>query len=87
MKAYLISLCKVYKGERINPVDKDKDEFKAYMWERERAAIELSAYQDLKDKDSGEEFFKQEIKAAIDLYAGTPYGADPSDYYKKYFAL
>ena len=91
-KEAIITLCRVYKGEKTNPVSTD-EEFKRYIWRMEKAIIDrssepkvISEYH-LSDDDSYEEYFKQEIKAAIDLYADSPYGGHPEPWYKKYFSL
>ena len=85
MKAFLRGLCKAYKGEETNPTDKLKDEFRYYIWEREKAILEQSP--EFKEEDDAEEYFKKEIQAAIDLFADVPLGGDPSTYYDRYFTL
>ncbi len=78
--------CILYKGGEIadNPLNKFDDCFKWYMWRIECNAVRLSSQG--KTEDECEELFKREIFAGIDLYAGVPFGGDPTGLYKKYFA-
>lgn len=91
-RQYLINLCKLFKDEQENPYSKSQ-EFKWYIWKMEKAIIERAFIQDviseyhLNTDDDYEEFFKVQIKAAIDMYADTPYGGSPDQKYKEYFSL
>lgn len=84
----LLALCRVYKGEKKAP--SFTDEFKAYIWSRERMIVVQGRDKDFSKKnevqiDPIEEHFKTEIKAAIDLFADEPFGGNPTRYYKRYF--
>ena len=93
MKKHFESLCRVYKGEPENPIDQDEDEFRWYIWKQEEGIIRLS--QDphiiekyhLDEEHNWEEYFRNEIDATIEMYAGTPYGGDSRKWYKRYFEL
>lgn len=86
----LLALCRVYKGEKKAPLF--TDEFKAYVWSRERMIVLQGKDKEFNKKngikiDPIEEHFKTEIKAAIDLFAEVPFGGNPTGYYKRYFAF
>lgn len=83
MNKKLLQVCRVYKGEAANPIDKAKDEFKWQMWRIERHAVQTI---NGSNEDENEEAFKEEIKCAIFNYADEPFGGDPAPYIKRYFA-
>jgi len=85
-KKGLLSLCRLYKGEASindNPLKKDDDEFKWYMWRVEYAALHdvLSA----KNADEAEEYVKNYIHDKIAEFASEPFGGDAQPYYERYF--
>lgn len=92
-KKYLISLCKLYKGEPANPFNKDSDEFKWYVWRFESVIVSNAskaatiAEYNLSSEESYEEYFKTECKASLDLFADVPYGGKPQTTYERYFSL
>lgn len=79
----LLKFCKLYHGEKNNPINKSHDEFKWYMWSRERLAVQ-NALQ-CKSKDAAEEVIKDEILAAINLFADVPFGGDAKPFIERYF--
>lgn len=79
----LLKFCKLYHGEKHNPINKSQDEFKWYMWNRERLAV-LNALQ-CKSIDAAEEVIKDEILAAINLFADVPFGGDAKPFIERYF--
>ena len=91
-KAYLITLCKLYKGKHVKQ-EYFSDEFKHYIWKREKNIVERCEDESVKkeyhisDKESLEVYFKTEIQAAIDLYADAPFGGNPTPFYERYFKL
>lgn len=79
-----INLCRVFHNEQDNPINKSTNEFAWYIWRIERKLINDLRTGVVFQKDF-EEYFKSEIKSAIDLYADAPYGGDPTPFYEKYF--
>lgn len=90
-KKDLIKFCLLYKGEKSlnnNPINKSKDEFKWYMWRCEFNAVRLAIKRkDFKSENNVADFMKNEIKAAIDLFADVPYGGNPTKLYDRYFSF
>ena len=90
-KKFLISLCKVYRGDDSEP--ESVDEFTQYIFIKEKAIVERSVLPDVQrehklgNEESAEEYFKIEIQAAIDLSADVPYGGNPKPFYERYFKL
>lgn len=82
-KEELLKFCKLYHGEKQNPIDKSQDEFKWYMWNSERLAV-INASQ-CKTIDVAEEVIKDEILAAINLFADVPFGGEAKPFIEKYF--
>lgn len=83
MNKELLKFCRVYRGEKENPLDKTADEFRWYMWRAENLAVHNA--QQCKTIDDAEEKMKEEIFAAIKLFADTPFGGDASPFIDKYF--
>lgn len=90
-RKFLISLCKVYRGDDSEP--ESADEFTRYIFIKEKAIVERSALSDVQqehklvNEESVEEYFKAEIQAAIDLYADVQYGGNPKPFYERYFKI
>ncbi len=90
---FLIGLCKLYKGEPGNPFDKEREEFKWYVWRFESVIVSNAnkaatiAEYNLGSEKSYEEYFKTECKAALDMFADVPYGGKPQQTYERYFSL
>ena len=45
---YLLSLCRLYKGESENPFDEDEDEFKWYIWRHEYRIVKIHDREEIK---------------------------------------
>lgn len=92
-KDLLLTHCRLYKGERTNPFNKDRDEFNWYIWKEEKNIVDMSSRPNVKKEynlstdHSYEEFFKNQIKASLDLWASVPFGGDPEPTYVRYFAI
>lgn len=88
-KVDYLKYCILYKGEKSledNPIEKDDDEFKWYMWRREYGAVRLAKEQTFANDDELEEFMKGQIWGAIALFADVPYGGGAKRYQDIYFA-
>lgn len=83
----LLKYCRLYKGEPdmgSNPISKDADEFKWFMWNVEYSIVRAAKKENIASKDY-EDFFKKFLFNQIDTFAGAPFGSDPRPYYEKYF--
>lgn len=82
MEKYLMSLCKLYKGEDNNPFDEEKDEFKWYMWREEKKILAvynrgyIQKIHKFTDTQSYKRYFDENIMSAIDMYIGYPFPED-----------
>lgn len=85
MNKELLKFCRVYRGEKQNPLDKSKDEFRWYMWCAEFVAVHAAMERNI-SAQCIEDFMKQEIKNSIDTFASEPFGGDPLPYYDRYFS-
>ena len=93
MKRYFESLCRVYKGELKNPINKKEDEFKWYIWRQEEDLIKLCQNPDfikmyhLEDERNWEDFFIKQIREIIEMYVNSSNRDDLRKWYMKYFEL
>ena len=84
-----LKYCILYKGQKSledNPFKKDDDEFKWYMWRHEYNAVRLAKEHRFTDDDELENFMKNEIMSAIEIFADAPYGGDSTKLQDIYFA-
>lgn len=82
-----LKYCLYYHGEdsiEDNPIMKNDDEFLWYMWRVEYVAVKQAIAENIK-KDSIEEFMKEYIRCAIDVFCNEPFGGNPTEYYRRYF--
>lgn len=88
-KTDYLKYCILYKGEKSiedNPLNKSEDEFKWYMWRHEYNAVRLAKECVFFSEAELEEFMKEQIMSAIDLFADAPYGGDATELQDIYFA-
>lgn len=93
IREILLSYCLLYIGEKEmsdNPNVKSDDEFKWYMWRIEYATVNnyesIKGDHDLSTEDDIEEYFKEQIRCAIENFCSSWAGGDPVPYFKRYFS-
>lgn len=88
-KTDYLKYCILYKGEKRiedNPLNKSDDEFKWYMWRHEYNAVRLAREHVFANDDELEDFMKEQIMSAIELFADVPYGGDATKLQDIYFS-
>ena len=88
-KVDYLKYCILYKGQKSiedNPLKKSDDEFKWYMWRHEYNAVRLAKEHHFTDDDELENFMKDKIMSAIEMFADAPYGGDATKLQDIYFA-
>ena len=90
-ETYLLSLCRLYHGEAENPIHKDEDAFKHYMWRNECKIIEISKHpemistHELEDPRNWTLFFRNHIRAYIELWVGSGDKKEYARWLDRYF--